>query len=83
MNKSNKAGLAIVTLCLAVSAIQHESSAQSTAQLTVKEVMNAIITPMPNTIWGAYQLETDAQWQSVENAAFTVISAGNLLASAV
>ncbi len=60
------------------------SLAQSGAQqplLTVKEIMNAMITPSTNTIWGAYQLETDAQWQEVSNAALTVIAAGNLLQS--
>lgn len=48
--------------------------------LTVKEVMNGIITPTTTTIWGAYQLETEAEWQEVENAALAVIGAGNLLA---
>ena len=48
--------------------------------LTVKEIMNGLITPTTATIWGAYQLETDAQWQEVENAALAVIGAGNLLA---
>lgn len=54
--------------------------AQVEPELTIKEVMNAIITPTTNTIWGAYQLESDAQWQEVQNAALTVIAAGNLLA---
>lgn len=48
--------------------------------LTVKQVMNSLITPTTATIWGAYQLETEAQWQEVENAALAVIGAGNLLA---
>jgi cytochrome c556 len=38
-----------------------------------------LITPATTTIWGAYQLETDAQWQEVRNAALSVIAAGNLL----
>ena len=49
--------------------------------LTVKEIMNAIVTPTTATIWGAYQLETDAEWLEIQNAALTVIAAGNLLAS--
>ncbi len=48
--------------------------------LTVKEIMNGLITPATATIWGAYQLETEGQWQEVENAALAVIGAGNLLA---
>lgn len=47
--------------------------------LSVKEIMNALITPATTTIWGAYQLQTEAQWQEVRNAALSVIAAGNLL----
>lgn len=47
--------------------------------LTVKQVMNAIITPSTGVIWGAYELKTDAQWKAVENAALSVIAAGDLL----
>lgn len=54
--------------------------AQITPELTVKEIMNALITPTTNTIWGAYQLETEAEWKEIENAALAVIAAGNLLA---
>ncbi len=54
--------------------------AQVEPELTVKQIMNAIITPTTNTIWGAYQLETDAEWQEVQNAALSVIAAGNILA---
>lgn len=47
--------------------------------LTVKQIMNGVITPSTTIIWGAYQLETDAQWMEVENAALAVIAAANLL----
>ena len=47
--------------------------------LTVKEIMNAMITPTTATIWGAYELESDSEWQEVKNAAISVIGAGNLL----
>ena len=47
--------------------------------LTNKEIMNAFITPMTAIIWGAYDLETDGEWQEVSNAALAVIAAGNLL----
>ena len=55
-------------------------AAELAPELRVKQLMNGIITPATNTIWGAYQLETDAQWQEVENAAYAVIGAANLLA---
>ena len=47
--------------------------------LTVKEFMNAMITPTTATIWGAYELESESEWQEVKNAAISVIGAGNLL----
>jgi hypothetical protein len=55
-------------------------AAELAPELRVKQLMNGIITPATNTIWGAYQLETDAQWQELENAAYAVIGAANLLA---
>ncbi len=54
---------------------------ESGPMLTVKQLMNALLTPATNTIWGAYQLETREQWQEVENAALTVIAAAELLAA--
>ena len=48
--------------------------------LTVKEIMNSIITPTTAVIWGAYELESESEWQDVRNAAISVIGAGNLLA---
>ena len=47
--------------------------------LTVKEIMNAMITPTTANIWGAYELESESEWQEVKNAAISVIGAGNLL----
>jgi len=63
-------------LCLSVSLAQTD---ERQPLLSVKEIMNGLITPTTTTIWGAYQLETDAQWQEVRNAALSVIAAGNLL----
>ncbi|MDD9889997.1 MAG: hypothetical protein OXU30_06600, partial [Gammaproteobacteria bacterium] len=57
---------------------QNNDSAQP--MLTVKQIMNGIITPATATIWGAYQLQSEAEWLEVQNAALAVIGAGNLLA---
>jgi len=75
--------LVIVVLGLSATALPSfsQSSNQQEPLLTVKEVMNAIITPMTTIIWGAYELEGDAQWKEIENAAITMIAAGNLLSS--
>ena len=48
-------------------------------KLSVKEIMNNIVTPATNTIWGAYQLKTEAQWDDVRRAAEAVIDATSLL----
>ncbi len=58
------------------------SYSQEDDLLTVEQIMKAIITPMTSTIWGAYEVQTDAQWLELENAAYTVIAAGNLLKTA-
>lgn len=63
-------------LCMSVSIAQ---TSDHRPLLSVKEIMNGLITPTTATIWGAYQLETEAQWQEVRNAALSVIAAGNLL----
>ena len=42
--------------------------------------MNVIITPSTAAIWGAYELKTDEGWLEIQNAALTVLAAGNLLA---
>ncbi|MBL4820245.1 MAG: hypothetical protein JKY98_04520 [Gammaproteobacteria bacterium] len=55
------------------------SYSQNEGQLTVDQIMKAIIAPMTSTIWGAYDIQTDVQWKELENAAITVIAAGNLL----
>ena len=63
-------------LCLSVSLAQTD---ERRSLLSVKEIINGLITPTTTIIWGAYQLETDAQWQEVKNAALSVIAAVNLL----
>ena len=49
------------------------------SELTVGQIMKAIIAPMTSTLWGAYDIQTAAQWQELENAALTVVAAGTLL----
>lgn len=49
-------------------------------QLSVREVMNTIVAPTTATLWGAWDIETDAQWQELEQAAAAVIGAGERIA---
>lgn len=57
-----------------------QEDARTESLLSVKEVMTAIVEPMTNVIWRAQDIETDAQWQALQNAALSIIAAGNLTA---
>ena len=69
----------ILAFILLAQPSRSQDTEASLSLLTIKEIMNAIITPMTAIIWGAYDLETDGEWQEVSNAALAVIAAGNLL----
>lgn len=69
-------GLVIFTLAFPLGPQAQESASPL---LTVRQVMTGIIEPATNTIWGAYQLQSDDEWMEVQNAALSVIGAGNLL----
>ena len=71
--------IGLVIFGLSSSSVSQDEDSSSPL-LSVKEIMNGIITPTTATIWGAYQLESDAQWLEVQNAALSVIGAGGLLA---
>ena len=45
-------------------------------KVTVKEVMESVITPATNTLWGAEDPQSDEAWQELEDAAITTITAG-------
>ena len=53
----------------------------SEPKVTVKEVMEAVITPATNMLWSAEDPQTDERWQELENAAIATITAGNYVAS--
>ncbi len=81
MSRASLTLLAMILLLLSPLPPRHLTQAQGEQRplLTVKQIMNAIVTPTTGTIWGAYQLQTDAEWKEVENAALAVIAAGDLL----
>lgn len=49
-------------------------------RVTVKDVMESVITPATNTLWGAEDPQTDEAWQQLEDAAITTITAGAYVA---
>jgi hypothetical protein len=79
MSKNTSIFIGILIFGLSSLGVSQDQDSSSPL-LSVKEIMNGIITPTTTTIWGAYQLETDTEWLEVQNAALAVIGAGNLLA---
>ncbi|NOX70321.1 MAG: hypothetical protein GXP15_14115 [Gammaproteobacteria bacterium] len=49
-------------------------------KVTVKEVMEAVITPATNTLWGAEDPQTDEAWKELESAAIATVTAGTYVA---
>ena len=54
-------------------------SQETLPQATIKEVMERIITPTTNTLWGADNPQTDEEWQILDDAAITMVAIGNVL----
>ena len=69
----------LATILVAVGLSGFSTTLGQDQGLSVLQIMRAIVAPMTNTIWGAYDIQTDAQWQELENAALTVIAAATLL----
>ena len=71
-----------LVLALAITAsIEMCAGTASQPALTVKQIMNVLVTPTTSKIWGAADLKTDTEWLQVEHAALGVMAAGNLLSS--
>ena len=45
-------------------------------RVTIRQVMESVIVPATNTLWGAEDPLTDADWKLLEDAAVSVITAG-------
>ena len=76
-----------LSLLVAVALTARHTHAQSAAEsafepwVTIKELMEQTITPATNTIWNAYEPPSDdAQWQTLEEAAVTLLAAANITA---
>ena len=54
--------------------------AEDATGVTTKEVMESVITPATNTLWGAEDPQTDEDWKVLEDAAIATITAGNFVA---
>ena len=45
----------------------------------IKEIMESIITPASNTLWGVDEPSSDKEWKTLEEAAIATIEAGKLI----
>ena len=91
-SKSGRWGLAAAVACITTGlgfALGQSSQAQETSitsadgrpLVTIREVMEKTITPATNTIWNAYEPpSTDEEWLALEEAAITLLVAGNVVA---
>jgi hypothetical protein len=68
-----------LTLFLLSGTTTPQSIKDSQLPLTVRQIMNSIVTPTTGIIWGAYELEAESEWMDVKNAALSLIDAGALL----
>ncbi len=46
--------------------------------LSIKQIMESVITPATNTLWEIYDPKTDEDWERLEQAALTTITAAIL-----
>jgi hypothetical protein len=56
-----------------------EVYAQEAPNVSIKEVMESLITPVTNVLWGANDPQTDEEWQVLEDAAISVIASGAVI----
>ena len=50
-------------------------------RVSVRDVMEGVITPATNTLWGVEDPQSDEDWRPLEEAAIAVITAGTLIRS--
>lgn len=71
--------IATVTFALGAPSVAR-TEAPDTSGLSIREVMESVITPATNTLWGVEDPQTDDEWRVLEDAAITTIAAGDLVA---
>ena len=64
---------------MAVAVLAVTGLAIAEARLSVNDIMVSIVTPATNTLWGADDPKSDAEWQVLEEAAVAVIAATSLI----
>jgi cytochrome c556 len=65
--------LAIAILGVAACAQEPAPETATPARKSILELMQNVVTPATDTIWGAVDPQTDAEWQVLDDAAVTVL----------
>ena len=69
--------------CPDVSTIEEADATAPTGDpivgVSIKELMESVVVPASNRLWGAEDPQTDEEWRVLEDAAVTVISAGSVM----
>jgi hypothetical protein len=71
--------LTIIILALSFLAMSNTSYSEEVPGVSIKEVMESLITPMTNILWGVDDPKTDEEWSVLEDAAISVIASGTLI----
>ena len=62
-------------------ALSGRATAATPAQtLTIREIMESVITPASNTLWAVEDPQSDEEWRALEHAAIATIAASALVA---
>jgi len=76
----------VVLLCIGTAGIAASYALQALAEdapvrtLTIREIMESVITPASDALWAVEDPQTDEEWRQLEHAAITTIAAATLVA---
>lgn len=71
--------LILTIAALSSMAVSNPSFSDEVPAVSIKEVMESLITPMTNILWSADDPKTDEEWLALENAAISVIASGAII----
>ena len=71
--------LIMASMVLAINLPAHAESTSDIPQITILELMESVITPTTNILWGVEDPKTDEDWKPLEDAAIAVIASGTLM----
>jgi len=81
MNRMLTLLLAMPAVAGLLGALSGPAAGETPAQtLTIREIMESVITPASDTLWAAENPQSDEEWRALEHAAIATIAAATLVA---